>query len=82
VPLHKRRAVFVKIDSCRGNRIFDIGTVREFTGALKDIWPIMHFCHCLQEKLDNFWMKVATYQYLGSGPDKWHVMGWDVVAVL
>src|SRR4029453_8566901 len=67
-----------EIDSSRGNRKFDVGTVGEFTSALKDIWPTMHFCHCLQQKLDNFWMKIAPYQYLRSGSDEWHVTGWNV----
>src|SRR5271165_4583135 len=78
MPLHKRRAVFVKIDSCRGNGIFHIGAVWEFTGALEDICPTMYFYHCLQQELDNFWMKIATYQYLRSDPDELHVIGRNV----
>ena len=38
----------------------------------------MSFYHCLQQELDNFWMKIATYQYLRSGADEWHVIGWNV----
>ena len=79
MPLHKRWTVLVKIDSRRGNGIFYIGAVREFTGALKDICSTMSFYHRLQQELDNFWMKIATYQYLRRGSDEWYVIGWNVL---
>ena len=78
MPLHKRWAVFVKIASRRGYWIFYIGTVRKFTGALKDICSTMSFYHCLQQELDNFWIKIATYQYLYRGSDELYVIGWNV----
>src|SRR5215475_10517547 len=74
MPLHKRRAVFVKIDSRRCNGIFYVRTVRKFAGALKDICSTMSFYHCLQQELDNFWMKIATYQHFYSGSDEWQVI--------
>src|SRR5262249_26647554 len=78
MPLHKRWAVFVKIDSRRCNGIFYIGAVRKFAGALKDICSTMSFHHCLQQELDNFWIKIATYQYLYRGSDELYVIGWNV----
>src|SRR6516165_6255444 len=78
MPLHERWTVFVKIDSGRRNGIFYIRAVREFTGALKGICSTMNFYHCLQQELDNFWMKIATYQHFRSGADEWHVIGWNV----
>src|SRR5215472_10042874 len=78
MPLHKRRAVFVKIDSGRCNGIFRVGAVREFTAALKNLTSAMYFHHCLQQQLDNFWMKIATHQYFRSRSDEWHVIGWNV----
>ena len=38
----------------------------------------MSFYHCLQQELDNFWMKMATYKYFRSGSNQWHVIGWNV----
>src|SRR5262249_46113654 len=38
----------------------------------------MYFYHCLQQELDNFRMKIATYQYLRGGSQELHVIGWDV----
>src|SRR5215510_15531609 len=38
----------------------------------------MYFHHRLQQELDNFWMKVATYQYLRGRSNELHVIGWDV----
>src|SRR6516162_10726956 len=78
MPLHKRRTVFVKIDSGRCNGIFCVGAVGEFTGALKNLTSTMYFHHCLQQQLDNFRMKIATYQYLRGRPNELHVIGWDV----
>src|SRR6516225_6979544 len=79
MPLHKRWAVFEKINSRRRNGIFYIRAVGEFSGALKDICSTMSFYHCLQQELDNFWIKIATYQYLYSGSDEWNVIGWNVL---
>src|SRR5262249_1934075 len=78
MPLHKRWTVFVKIDGRRRNGIFYIRAVREFAGALKDICSTMNFYHCLQQELDNFWMKIATYQYLRGVADELHVIGRNV----
>src|SRR5215831_521366 len=38
----------------------------------------MYFHHCLQQELDNFWMNVATYQYLRGRSNELHVIGWNV----
>src|SRR5262249_46052328 len=38
----------------------------------------MYFHHRLQQELDNFWMKVATYQYLRGRSNELHVIGWNV----
>ena len=38
----------------------------------------MYFHHCLQQELDDFWMKIATYQYPRGGSNELHVIGWDV----
>src|SRR5262249_54563701 len=57
------------------DRVLWIGGVGELPGALKDVCPAMRFHHCLQEKLDNLWMKVATHQHLRRGPDEHHVIG-------
>src|SRR6516162_6012641 len=78
MPLHKRRAVFVKIDSGGCNRIFCVGAVREFTAALKNLTSTMYFHHCLQQQLDNFWVKIAAHQHFASGSNERHVIGWDV----
>src|SRR5215469_8502552 len=74
MPLHKRRAVFVKIDSGRGNGIFRVGIVREFTAALKNLTSTMYFHHCLQQQLDNFWVEIAANQHFGSSSDERHVI--------
>src|SRR6516165_12645647 len=79
MPLHKRWAVFVKIDGGRRNGIFYIRAIRKFAGALKDICSTMSLYHCLQQKLDNFRIKIATYQYLRRGSDEWYVIGWNVL---
>src|SRR6516165_8245142 len=78
MPLHKRRTVFVKIDSGRCNGIFCVGAVGEFTGALKNLTSTMYFHHGLQQELDNFRMKIATYQYLRGGSEELDVIRWDV----
>src|SRR6476646_2388598 len=67
MPLHKRRAVFVKIDSGRCNGIFRVGAVREFTAALKNLTSTMYLHHCLQQQLDNFWVEIAANQRIGVG---------------
>src|SRR5215472_5836759 len=74
MPLHKRRTVFVKIDSGRCNGIFCVDAVREFTAALKNPSSTMYFHHCLQQQLDNFWMEIAANQHFGSGSDERHVI--------
>src|SRR5438105_3739774 len=74
MSLHKRRARLVKIDGGRSNRILWVGAIRELAIALKDICPAMRFHHCLQEKLDNLWMKIVTHQHLYCGPNEHHVV--------
>src|SRR5262249_22627699 len=78
MPLHKRRAVFVKIDSGRCNGIFRVGAVREFTAALKNLTSTMYLHNCLQQQLDNFWVEIAANQHFGGGSDERHVIGRDV----
>src|SRR5262245_7528128 len=78
MPLHKRRTVFVKIDSSRSNGIFGIGAIWEFATALKDSARAMCFDHRLQEKLDNFRMQIATNQYFGGSPYERHIIWRDV----
>src|SRR6516164_1867957 len=78
MPLHKRRTVFVKINSGRCNGIFCVGAVREFTAALKNLTSTMYFHHCLQQQLDNFWVYIAANQHFRRGSDEWHVIGRDV----
>ena len=43
-----------------------------------DICSAMSLYHCLQQKLDNFWMKIAAYQHFRSVSNQWHVIGWNV----
>src|SRR6478752_6488174 len=78
MPLHKRRAVFVKIDSGGCNGIFRVGAVREFTAALKNLTSTMYLHHCLQQQLDNFWVEIAANQHFGGGSDERHIIGRDV----
>src|SRR5262249_39129473 len=35
----------------------------------------MRLYHCLQEKLDNLWMKIVTHQHLCCGSNEHHVIG-------
>src|SRR6516225_8148829 len=72
MPLPKRRAVFVKIDSGRCNGIFCVGAVGEFTAALKNLTSTVYFHHCLQQQLDNFWVEIAANQHLGGGSHERH----------
>src|SRR5215469_3936465 len=74
MPLHKRRAVFVKIDGGRCNGIFCVDAVREFTAALKNPSSTMYFHHSLQQQLDNFWVEIAANQHFGGGSDERHVI--------
>ena len=39
----------------------------------------MYLYHCLQQQLDNFWVKIAANQYFGGGSDEWHIIGRNVV---
>jgi len=76
--LHVRRTVLVKIDGGRGNRIFGVGTIREFATALENFTRAVCLYHRLQQELDNFRMEVAANQQLGGGSYEWHVSGWNV----
>src|SRR5216683_3620524 len=78
MPLHIGRTVFVKIGSSRGNGIFGVGTVWEFTAALKNCTSTVRFHHCLQHEWDDFWVQIAANQHLGSGSYKRHLMRWNI----
>src|SRR6516165_10669768 len=78
MSLHKRRSVFIKIDSSRSNGIFRVSAIREFATALKDCTRAMCFDHRLQQELDDFRMQIAANQYLGGRPYERHVSWRDV----
>src|SRR6516162_6251214 len=78
MPLHIGRTGFVKISSRRGNGIFGVGTVWEFTAALKNSTSTVRFHHCLQHEWDDFWVQIAANQHLGGGSYKRHVMRRDI----
>src|SRR5215467_4584581 len=78
MPLHKRRTVFIKIDSGRSNGVFCVRAVREFTNALKDSARTMCFDHRLQQQLNDFRMQIAANHYLGGGPYERHIIWRDV----
>src|SRR5262245_21484261 len=78
VPLQIGRTVLVKIGSSKGNGIFGVGTVREFTAALKNSTGTVRLHHCLQHERDDFRVQIAANQHLASGSDKRHVMRRDI----
>src|SRR5262249_12786789 len=47
----------------------------KLTYARKDTCPAMRLHHCLQEKLDKLWMKVASHQHLYCAANEHHVIG-------
>src|SRR5260370_35468082 len=74
MPLHQGRTVFVKVGSSRGNGIFGVGTVREFTAALKNCTSTVRFHHCLQHEWDDFGGQFAANQHLAGDSYKRDVM--------
>ena len=77
MSLHERRTIFVKINGSLCDRIFCIGTVGEFAGALKDLRPPVRLDHRLQQQLDDLGMKIAANQHLDGRTDERHVIRWN-----
>ena len=78
MPLHIGRTVFIKIGSSRGNGIFGVGTVWEFTAALKNCTSTVRFHHGLQHEWDDFWVQIAANQHFACDSYKRHVMRRDI----
>src|SRR5258708_31051975 len=78
MPLHQGRTVFVIIGSSSGNGIFGVGTVWEFTAALKNCTSTVRFHHCLQHEWDDFRVQIAANQHLAGASYKRHVMRRDI----
>src|SRR5215467_4043427 len=78
MPLHVGGAVFVKIDGSRGDGIFGVGAVREFTTALKKSSGPVCVHHCLQHEWDDFRVQIAANQHLAGESYKRHVVRRDI----
>src|SRR5580692_4002700 len=77
MPLQERWAILVKIARARGDGIFRVATIGEFTDVLKNLLSGMDLFHGLQQQIDDLGVKIAADQHFGVGADQLYVVRWD-----